>query len=87
LNRLVVTAHADRLLTPDRLATLLREAIRHRRAVASGNASQRSALRDDLKSIDTQIDRLLTAVAEGSVPDVSSLRKKMDASTNAGTKA
>ena len=78
LNRLVVTALADRLLTPDRLTTLLREAIRHRRAIASGNASQRSALRNDLKSIETQIDRLLTAVAEGSVPDVSSLRKKMD---------
>lgn len=78
LNRLVVTALADRLLIPDRLTTLLREAIRHRRATASGSASQRSALRNDLKSIETQIDRLLTAVAEGSVPDVSSLRRKMD---------
>ena len=37
-----------------------------------------SALRNDLKSIETQIGRLLTAVAEGSVPDVFSLRKKMD---------
>ena len=43
LNRLVVNVLADQLLTPDRLTILLREAIRHRRAIASGNASQRSA--------------------------------------------
>jgi hypothetical protein len=54
-----------------------REAIRHRRAIASGNANQRSALRNDLKSIEPQIDRLLAAAAEGTVPDVSSLRKRM----------
>jgi len=78
LNRLVITALADQLLTPDRLTILLREAIRHRRAIASGNATRRSALRSGLKSIETQIDRLLSAVAEGTIPDVSALRKKMD---------
>jgi hypothetical protein len=74
----VITAPADQLLTPDRLTILPRAAIRHRRAIASGNATRRSALRSGLKSIETQIDRLLSAVAEGSVPNVSSLRKKMD---------
>ena len=78
LDGLVVGALADRLLTPDRLTTLLREAIKHRRAIVSGTAAQRSALRTDLKSIETQIDRLLSAVAEGTLPDASALRKKMD---------
>jgi len=55
LNRLVVTALADWLLTPDRLTTLLLEAIRHRRASVSGYAVQRSALRNNLKSIEAQI--------------------------------
>ena len=78
LDRLVVTALADQLLTPDRLTILLREAIRHRRAIASANDTQRSALRSDLKNAETQIDRLLTAVAEGTVPDATPLRKKMN---------
>jgi site-specific DNA recombinase len=78
LDRLVISALANRLLTPERLTILLREAIRHRGTIASGHAAQRSVLRNDLKSIETQIDRLLTAVAEGTIPDASSLRKKMD---------
>jgi site-specific DNA recombinase len=78
LDRLVVGALADRLLAPDRLTTLLREAIKHRRIVASGTAARRSALRTDLKSMETQIDRLLSAVADGTLPDASVLRKKMD---------
>src|SRR5258708_24892815 len=77
LDRLVVTGLADQLLTPDRLTILLREALLHRRATASSNTAQRSALRNNLKSTETQIDRLLTAVAEGAIPDASALRRKM----------
>jgi site-specific DNA recombinase len=78
LDRLVINALADHLLTPDRLTTLLREAIRHRRALASGNTARRSALRSELKEIATQIDRLLTAVANGTIPDPNLIRQKLD---------
>jgi hypothetical protein len=39
LDRLVISALADQLLTPERLTALLREAIQHRRVIASGNAA------------------------------------------------
>jgi len=78
LDRLVISAIADQLLTPDRLTVLLREAIRHRRALASGSAARRSALLKELRGIEAQIDRLLSAVAEGTVPDPSLIRKKLD---------
>ena len=78
LDTLVVSALADQLMTPDRLTTLLREAIRHRRASASDNLARQSALRKELKSIEAQIDRLYVAVAEGAVPDTTLLRKKLD---------
>ena len=77
LDRLVISALADHLLKPDRLTTLLSEAIRHRRAIASAYTAQRTALRNDLKGTESQIDRLLTAVTEGTVPDASLLRQKL----------
>ena len=78
LDTLVVTALADQLMTPDRLTTLLREAIRQRRASASGNLAKQAALRKELKAIEVQIDRLYGAVAEGTVPDTALLRRKLD---------
>lgn len=78
LDDLVITALADHLLTPDRLTTLLREASRHRKASASGNQTKRAALRKELKNIEGQIERLLTAVAEGTIGDTSVLRQKLD---------
>ncbi len=78
LDRLVITALTDRLLTPDRLTALLREAFRHRRMVASGHSAQRATLRKDLKGTEAQIDRLLTAVAEGTISEGSLVRRKLD---------
>ena len=62
VNELVVGALADQLLTADRLTTLLREAQRHRKAIA-GDAVHRRA-----KDADTRIDRLYTALADVQVP-------------------
>jgi site-specific DNA recombinase len=78
LDSLVVAGLADQLLTPDRLATLLREAIRHRRAQSSGTVTRRAALRKELKDIETQIDRLYTAIAEGTITDTALLKGKLD---------
>ena len=69
---------ADQLLTPDRLANLLKEAIRYRRAQSSGMAARRTALRKELKDIEAQIDRLYTAIAEGTITDTTMLRGKLD---------
>ena len=68
---------ADRLLTPDRLSALLREAIRHRRTQSSDTAARRVALRKELKDIEAQIDRLYTAIAEGTITDTALLRSKL----------
>jgi site-specific DNA recombinase len=78
LDKLVLGALADRLLTPQRLVTLLREAIRHRREMASNNATQRTTLRNNLKNAEVQIERLLTALADGTVPDMALLKSKLD---------
>jgi hypothetical protein len=64
LDTLVITALADQLLTPDRLATLLREAIRHKRTTEAGNLAKRVALQKELKNIETLIDRLYMAIAD-----------------------
>ena len=78
LDGLVISALADQLLTPERLITLLNQAIRHRKAMASDHGAQRTSLRKELRTIDAQIDRLVTAVAEGSVPDMPQLRRKLE---------
>ena len=78
LDKLVLGAIADRLLTPERLTALLHEALRHRREMASQSVSKRTALKSDLKNTEIQIGRLLTAVAEGAVPDMALLRAKLD---------
>ena len=78
LDALVVSALADRLLTPDRLAALLREAVKYRRSATSENRSRKSALEKQRKEIDAQIERLITAVADGTLPDMAPLRARMD---------
>ena len=78
LDQLVLGALADQLLTPERLVILLREAIRHRRSLAANDATQRTALRSSLKNAETKIERLLAAVAEGTIPDMALLRTKMN---------
>ena len=78
LDRLVLEALADRLLTPKRLTALLKEAVRHRRLTASVGAAQKAALRNELKNVDAQIERLLTAVSDGIVPDMTTVRAKLE---------
>ena len=78
LDQLVVSALADKLLTPDRLPQLLREAQRRQHAMASGNLHRRSAMRKRLKELDTQANRLLTAL-EGTVGDTALFRAKLSA--------
>ncbi len=78
LDKLVISALADKLLTPERLGTLLREAIRHRRSATSETRARRSALERQRKETERQIERLITAVAEGTLPDMDQLRARMD---------
>ena len=78
LDDLVVSALADQLLTPARLPELLNAAIRYRHSVTSEARSRKAALEKQRKDIDGQIERLLTAVAEGTLPDLLQLRAKID---------
>lgn len=57
---------------------LLREAHKHRRELASKSSSTRTALKSDLKTIEAQIQRLIAAVAEGAIPDMSTVRPKLE---------
>ena len=52
---------------------LLREAIRYRRSAAFSTAARKIILQKELRTIETQIARLLGAVADGTVPDRSML--------------
>jgi site-specific DNA recombinase len=78
LDKLVLGALADQLLTPERLTTILGEALKHRRAMASQSGAKRTALKTDLKNQETQIERMLTAIADGAVPDMALVRSKME---------
>ena len=77
LDRLVVGALADKLLTPERLPGLVREALRHRNRLSQSRA-RKSALQKQLRETDTQIGRLIAAVADGTLPDASLVRVKID---------
>ena len=79
LNGLVIGALADRLLTPERLPVLLREAIKHRKTLNSGNLHRRSSLCKQLKETDAQIRRLYAALAEGTVSNTHSFREVLNA--------
>jgi site-specific DNA recombinase len=78
LDKLVLGALADQLLTPERLTTILHEALKYRREMASQSGAKRTALKTGLKDVQTQIDRLVTAVADGIVPDMALVRPKLD---------
>jgi site-specific DNA recombinase len=78
LDKLVLGALADQLLTPERLTTILHEALKYRREMASQSGAKRTALKTGLKDIQTQIERLVTAVADGTVPDMALIRPKLD---------
>ena len=78
LDTLVLSALAGTLITGERLVGLLREATRHRREMVSQTAVRRQALKTSLKNIDTQLGRLLEAVADGLLPDMAALRSKVD---------
>ena len=78
LDELVLKALADQLLTPTRLPELLIAAIQHRRQTTSEARAQKATLERQRKEIGTQIDRLITAVAEGVLPDMSQIRAKID---------
>ncbi|MGH9549362.1 MAG: recombinase family protein, partial [Terriglobales bacterium] len=78
LDRLVVGALADKLLTPERLPGLIREALRHRHKTASQTRARKSALQKQLTETDTQIDRLIAAIAEGTLPEAAQVRAKID---------
>ena len=77
LNQLIISALAEKMLTPERLPVLLREAQKHRKALASGNLHRASTLRKQLREIERQNDTLLTAIAEGTIPDASFARGKL----------
>jgi hypothetical protein len=81
LDRLVVAALADRLLTPGRLTTLLREAIKHRRIAASRTAARRSALQkkmDDLNGRQDEYLNLLKAL-DSELPEIRQALSKQQA--------
>ena len=78
LDQLVLSALAGQLLTPARLTELLTAAIRHRRKTSCENRTRKAALEKQRKEIDAQIDRLITAVADGSLPDMAQLRTRID---------
>ncbi len=77
-DKLVIAALAERLLTPERLTNLLAEAHRHRRAIASNGAQRRTALRKQLTDTGKQLQRLYTALAEGTVTDTASFREMVE---------
>ena len=78
LDELVLSALASQLLTPARLTKLLNAAICHRRKTSSESRTRKAALEKQRKEIDGQIDRLITAVADGSFPDMTQIRVRID---------
>ena len=76
-DNLVISAVADRLLTPERLPVLLREAQRHRKAATGDSLQRRSMLRKQRKDIEKQINNLLDAIAAGTIPDADLVRDKL----------
>ena len=78
LDKLVLNALADEIITPERLVVTIREALRHRRERASQTAAKRQALKFSLKGVETQIERLVSAVASGVIPDMALVRGKLE---------
>jgi site-specific DNA recombinase len=78
LDRLVLGALADHLLTPERLPQLLREACARRRAASENNQQRRSVLGKQLKESESKIGRLYAAVENGTLTDTRLLRSRLD---------
>ena len=78
LDELVVLALAGQLLTPARITELLNTAIRHRRQTSSESRSRKAALEKQRKDIEGQIERLITAIVENTLPDMTPVRAKID---------
>ena len=55
--------------------------------MASQSTSKRTALKQDLKTAEAQIERLMAAVADGTVPDMSLVRAKLDELTSSAKNA
>src|SRR5215472_3404538 len=79
LDDMVLTALSERLLTPERLPVLLHEARKHQRAMTSSNLQRRSALHKRSKELETQANRLYTALREGLVSDTGLFRAQLSA--------
>jgi len=77
LDRLVLGALTDHLLTPERLPQLLRDAYRHRRTVSADNLQRQSALKKRLAETELKIGRLYAAVEEGALTDTALLRFRL----------
>jgi hypothetical protein len=71
-------ALADQIITPERLVVTIREALRHRRERASQTAAKRQTLKLALKTVEAQIERLVSAVAAGTIPDMALVRGKLE---------
>jgi site-specific DNA recombinase len=81
LNALVLGALAGRLLTPERLPGLIRDTLRHRHKSASQTRTRKLALEKQLKETNAKIGRLITAVADGSFPEMKQVRDQIDEMT------
>ncbi len=78
LDDMVLTSLTTVLLTPDRLKSLLEAAQKHNRERKAKSSHTRTALNRELKSISEQKARLMTAVAEGHIPDMTLVRPKLE---------
>ncbi len=77
LDKRVVGALADQLLIPERLSELLRAATRHDRALKSGNAQRRSALRKQQSELQRKIGNMHDAIASGLAHDTPLFRENL----------
>ena len=79
LDMLVTDAIADHLFTPDRLQPLLREVIKKAREAKTGALAEIKQLEKEERVNQKKIDNLLDAVAEGTVTDGQSIKRKLTA--------
>ena len=81
LNALVLGALADQLLTPERLPSLIRDALGDRHKSALQTRTRKLALEKQLKETNAKISRLITAVADGDLPELKPVRGQIDEMT------
>lgn len=78
LDKLVLDALADEIITPERLVVTICEALRRRRERTSQTITRRRSLKLSLKNVEVQIERLISAVATGIIPDMALVRGKLE---------